>query len=71
MTNEDIIKLAHERNEFVVGDDGYYYYWPNRNFSGGYPAYALRLIADELDRLNKDWDDQIKKYFEEHKDKEK
>ena len=29
-------------------------------------AHHLREIADELDRRNKDWDDEITKYCEEH-----
>lgn len=39
-------------------EDGYKVYWiENRGFL---TATQLREIADELDRLNKDWDDQVK-----------
>jgi hypothetical protein len=63
----DIAKLATERGEFVVGDDGYYVYWPTTEpyqhadggWTGGggsYTAADLRSLADELDRLNAPWD---------------
>jgi hypothetical protein len=45
---------------FVMQDDGYYGYYPNES-SGYWSSYALRLVADELDELNKEWDEQIKK----------
>ena len=39
-------------------DDGYQYFWiANR---GALSASDLRIIADELDRLNADWDAQVK-----------
>ena len=50
--------------DFVKDVDGFTYWWP---MGGGYwPAHALRTIADELDRINKPWEDEINKYFEEH-----
>ena len=38
--------------------DGFYYFFPEPN-SGNFPSYMLRAIADELDRLNKPWTDQV------------
>jgi hypothetical protein len=52
--------------DFIAGDDGYYMYWPTTNL-GAYTAHNLRIIADELDRKNKPWDDQVQAYFSEPK----
>lgn len=39
-------------------EDGFYYWWPDPDRRGGcWDAYILREIADELDRLNKPWQD--------------
>lgn len=39
--------------------DGFYYYFPK---DGGFLTSAhLRILADELDRRNKDWSDYIDK----------
>lgn len=38
--------------------DGYYYYMPPPN-GGAYAAHILRAIANELDAMNKEWDDTI------------
>lgn len=46
-----------------IGDDGFYAY-EFEHGGGSWEAHALRAIADKLDELNKPWDDQIKKYFE-------
>ena len=50
--------------DFAKDVDGYYYYWPSPYPNGSWPAYALRMIADKLDELNKEWDDEIRSYFE-------
>jgi hypothetical protein len=50
--------------DFIPLEDGYYYYWP-RPGKGGFSADNLRAIADELDRKNKPWDDQVQAYFNE------
>lgn len=56
-------------NNVHVGDivkdvDGYFYWWPLRTNYGSWPAYALRMIADKLDELNKEWDESVRSYFE-------
>jgi len=43
--------------------DGYYVYEYNNSRSGFWEAHALRMIADKLDEMNKDWDEGIKEYF--------
>lgn len=46
--------------EFLRGDDGYYDWWPEYPSRGGsLPAYFLRNLADELDRLNEPWNKQV------------
>jgi hypothetical protein len=51
---ERIVKMAHERREFLQDVDGFYYYWPSN--SGAFAPYVLRALADELDRLNGPWE---------------
>lgn len=41
----------------MCGDDGYYVYWPTGRSVGALTATHLRWLADELDRINKEWDD--------------
>lgn len=48
---------------FIRQDDGYYGY-ETIETSGYWSSYALRGIADALDDLNKEWDEQIKKHLE-------
>lgn len=56
----NIVVLAKERGEFVTLEDGFYYYGPSNN-SGVIAAHHLREIADELDQLNKIWEETIQK----------
>jgi hypothetical protein len=44
--------------------DGMYYYFPTG--TGMLASHGLRIIADELDRRNKDWNEQINKYLGEN-----
>lgn len=46
------------RKDFVTIEDGYKVYWVENK--GFLTATQLRWIADELDRLNKDWDEIVK-----------
>lgn len=47
--------------DMIIGDDGYYAWWPNEDLRAGYiPSWVLRELADKLDELNKDWDEQLK-----------
>lgn len=54
-----IIKLSEERGDFVAGPDGCVIFWPDDLKQGGFNAWHLRLIADELDRRNRGWFDQM------------
>lgn len=54
-------------NDKYVGDlimdvDGYYYYQPINN-SGYWSSYSLKLIIDYLDKMNKEHDNKIVKFF--------
>jgi hypothetical protein len=60
-TKARIIKMAWDRNDIFPDDSGYYVYDPSAQ--GYFPAWALRVLADELDRANADWDKQINDYF--------
>ena len=52
----DLINKVKE--DFVTSEDGYKVYWVESK--GFLTATQLREIADELDRLNKGWDEQVK-----------
>lgn len=43
--------------DILVGDDGRFLFWPNNG--GAFSARDLRVIADELDRGNAAWEDQL------------
>lgn len=45
--------------------DGYFYFEDYKSQNGVWSSYALRAIADKLDEINKDWDEQIKKLEDE------
>ena len=59
-----ILERANTEGDIVRGDDGFYVYWPRR--AGALPAYQLRALADELDRLNEPYEKELNKYFEEN-----
>jgi len=55
------IKITNKHNtqigEFLLGDDGYYAFWPPVYWSGGcYPEWLLKELADKLEELNEAWD---------------
>lgn len=59
---EDILRKVEERKEICTLEDGFMYYFPSTQ--GGLSASVLRIIADELDRMNADWQKQIDEYFD-------
>jgi len=44
--------------DLIQLDDGYLYYWVKDK--GGLSSSDLRIIAEELDECNKDWDKKVK-----------
>jgi hypothetical protein len=45
--------------ELAPKEDGYWDWYPELR-PGYIPSWVLRSIADKLDELNKDWDEQVK-----------
>jgi hypothetical protein len=62
---QELISIVDIKNEFITGDDGYVYYWPEGN-RGCLSSFQLRIIADELDNRNEKWDKQITEYINNH-----
>lgn len=60
MSQERIIKNAKDNGEFEKLDDGFHSYWPSPTNHGALTAANLRTLADELDRMNADWERTIK-----------
>lgn len=61
-----LISTCEKRREFVTFEDGYVYFWPGNCMHGALPAWALRALADELDRRNAPWDALIEQYHREN-----
>jgi hypothetical protein len=53
-----ILERLRQDKELVQLEDGFWYYHPSP-MRGVFGAWVLRIIADEMDRLNKDWQDQL------------
>ena len=47
----DILTRVQANGDFVMSEDGLYYFWPTQN-NGMYSASDLAEIADELNRRN-------------------
>lgn len=58
---ERILRLARERGDFVALEDGFYCYAPSS--VGALRAHELRILADELDRMNAPHEAQIDRDF--------
>lgn len=54
-----LLTKVRERGDLIVTEDGYTTFWADSR--GFLSAWHLRVIAAELDRINQDWDDQIKR----------
>lgn len=63
---KSLIKLIEEAGDFIIGDDGFVIFWPSDR--GAFTAHNLREIADELDKRNKEWEEQLQAYFSSHKE---
>jgi len=57
-----VVEKAHERGDFPTLECGYRFFWISNR--GAASASDLRALADELDRLNKDWDQQVRRDME-------
>ena len=57
-----IEKLKSEKG-IAMTEAGYYVFWPTR-LRGYFCAAELRVIADEIDKMNADWDAEVNDYFD-------
>ena len=55
------IDAAHEKDEFGKLEDGYQHWLPSTN--GPYDFRALKALSEELQRLNKAWNDQVQAFL--------
>lgn len=46
--------------DVFMDEAGYYNFWPSNDNPGFWSSYSLKVIAEQLDELNKEWDEQIK-----------
>ena len=53
-----------EIGSFQLDSDGSYYFWQNSELTGFWSAYDLRSIADKLEEVNKEFDNQLDVYFD-------
>lgn len=57
---DHLLQVCNSLGDFVVGEDGFKVFWPTTNH-GAFNSWALRAIADFLDRENKDWANQLER----------
>ena len=57
-----VVRKCNERGEFTKLEDGFVYYFPSGG--GGLSEIQLRIIADEMERLNKEWLDEFNAYWD-------
>lgn len=57
----DIIQHAEMNGEFVMLEDGFWYYWPVDK--GAISEYDLYCLYQELVKRNKKWQENIDEYF--------
>ena len=60
---ERVLSKIRKRKDICSAEDGFMVYCPTA-FIGFHTAESLRIIADELDRLNEPWQKQINEYFD-------
>lgn len=56
--NYTVLFNKKEIGSFILDVDGSYYFWTDD--CGAWSSYSLELVAEELDRINKPFDDLIK-----------
>jgi hypothetical protein len=57
----DIIKHAEKNGEFVMLEDGFWYYWPVDR--GAISEYDLYCLYQELVKRNEKWNEEVNEYF--------
>jgi len=66
---QKIISKIEEHGDFITMDDGFVHYYPE-NSRGSLCEESLRVIADELERRNKTWNENIQEYFSKQEEPE-
>jgi hypothetical protein len=56
---KEVVEAAKRHDHFMMMEDGYQWFCPDAGMA--FDAFSLRAIADGLDRMNKRWDDVVKK----------
>lgn len=59
-----VLRVIRERQELVMGEDGFYYFWPSA--AGALSAVDLAIIMGELNRLNEPIQTELENYFASH-----
>ena len=57
----NVISTVKRNNDIGPNDDGFQYFWVKDR--GAFSANDLRVIADELDRMNEEWESRIAEDF--------
>ena len=58
-----VVESLDKRQEVITLDDGFQYFWIENR--GALTAHNLRAIADELDRRNSAWKEQVERELRE------
>lgn len=59
-----VVRMAEQKGEFVILEDGFVYFWPDGSHCGAISSWQLRVLADEIDRRNDPIQELISDYFE-------
>ena len=51
-------------DEIMTLEDGFKYFWPEGYTHGCFSPANLRDIADELDKMNASWQEEMNNYFD-------
>ena len=57
-----VIATGDERGEFFTDVDGFVYWWPESSTKGHLSSYHLRWLADELDKRNQRYLQEMEKF---------
>jgi len=71
--SEFVYKVYFKSNQKKLGQtildvDGYWYFVFENNGGGHWSSFSLKIIADTLEDLNKEYDEHIKNYFKNEKE---
>jgi hypothetical protein len=65
--NNSHYQVNHTNNvlmgDIMMDNDGFFYFWPDLK-GGFWEAYILLELGNKLNELNKPWEDEVNKYFD-------